>query len=70
MHQTFSNRSVSALASLCSGWRGATGPDNVATCNLVKKERKQSEEDEDEILCKLQRDDVSTSGVYMRMCGL
>lgn len=30
-------------------------------CKLVKKERKRSEEDEDEILSKLQRDDVSTS---------
>lgn len=50
--------------SLCSGWRGATDLHDSATspvCKLVKKERNVSEEDEDEILSKLQRDDVSTS---------
>lgn len=49
---------------LCSGWRGATDLHDSTTssvCKLVKKERKHSEEDEDEILSKLQRDDVSTS---------
>ncbi|XP_039978742.1 DNA-directed RNA polymerase III subunit RPC4 [Xiphias gladius] len=43
-----------------TGWRGATHLRDSTTspvCKLVKKERKHSEEDEDEILCKLQRDD-------------
>lgn len=48
----------------CSGWRGASDlhdSSSSTVCKLVKKERKESEEDEDEdeILCKLQRDDVS-----------
>ncbi|KAF3854092.1 hypothetical protein F7725_014780 [Dissostichus mawsoni] len=41
-------------------WRGATDLHASTTspaCKLVKKERKESEEDEDEILSKLQRDD-------------
>ncbi|XP_033467587.1 DNA-directed RNA polymerase III subunit RPC4 isoform X1 [Epinephelus lanceolatus] len=43
-----------------TGWRSATDLHDSATspvCKLVKKERKDSEEDEDEILSKLQRDD-------------
>ncbi|XP_037611212.1 DNA-directed RNA polymerase III subunit RPC4 [Sebastes umbrosus] len=43
-----------------TGWRGATDLHDSATspvCKLVKKERNVSEEDEDEILSKLQRDD-------------
>ncbi|XP_019938829.2 DNA-directed RNA polymerase III subunit RPC4 isoform X3 [Paralichthys olivaceus] len=43
-----------------TGWRGATNPCDSTTspvCKLVKKERNPSEEDEDEILSKLQRDD-------------
>ncbi|XP_042363187.1 DNA-directed RNA polymerase III subunit RPC4 isoform X2 [Plectropomus leopardus] len=43
-----------------SGWRGATDPHDSSTspvCKVVKKERTDSEEDEDEILSKLQRDD-------------
>lgn len=66
-HQRFGYRCTSSLTthtSLCSGWRGATDLHDSTTspvCNLVKKERKESEEDEDGILCKLQRDDVSTS---------
>ncbi|KAK1881803.1 DNA-directed RNA polymerase III subunit RPC4 [Dissostichus eleginoides] len=43
-----------------TGWRGATDLHASTTspaCKLVKKERKESEEDEDEILSKLQRDD-------------
>lgn len=48
----------------CSGWRGASDlhdSTSSAVCKLVKKERKELEADEDgdEILCKLQRDDVS-----------
>lgn len=52
------------MCSTCLGWRGtAELRDSTATpvCKLVKKERKHSEEDEDEILSKLQRDDVSAS---------
>ncbi|XP_028991113.1 DNA-directed RNA polymerase III subunit RPC4 isoform X2 [Betta splendens] len=43
-----------------TGWRGAADLHDAAassSCRLVKKERKRSEEDEDEILTKLQRDD-------------
>ncbi|KAG7226550.1 hypothetical protein INR49_003707 [Caranx melampygus] len=43
-----------------TGWRGAADLRDSTTapvCKLVKKERKHSEEDEDEILSKLQRDD-------------
>ncbi|XP_070847263.1 DNA-directed RNA polymerase III subunit RPC4 [Chaetodon trifascialis] len=43
-----------------TGWRGATDLHDSTTspvCKLVKKEKKDSEEDEDEILCKLKRDD-------------
>ncbi|XP_056285281.1 DNA-directed RNA polymerase III subunit RPC4 [Pseudoliparis swirei] len=43
-----------------AGWRGATElQDSTASpvCKLVKKERKDLEEDEEEILTKLQRDD-------------
>lgn len=43
-----------------TGWRGATDLQDSTTspvCKLVKKERKDSEEEEDEILNKLQRDD-------------
>uniref|UniRef100_UPI0037E923DD DNA-directed RNA polymerase III subunit RPC4 n=1 Tax=Semicossyphus pulcher TaxID=241346 RepID=UPI0037E923DD len=43
-----------------TGWRGAADPyDSTSSpvCKLVKKERTESEEDEDEILSKLQRDD-------------
>ncbi|XP_059179999.1 DNA-directed RNA polymerase III subunit RPC4 [Centropristis striata] len=43
-----------------TGWRGATELRDSTTspvCKLAKKERKDSEEDEDEILSKLQRDD-------------
>ncbi|XP_053269372.1 DNA-directed RNA polymerase III subunit RPC4 isoform X3 [Pleuronectes platessa] len=43
-----------------TGWRGATAPLDSTTspvCKLVKKEKKPSEEEEDEILSKLQRDD-------------
>ena len=55
--------SLIIITPLCSGWRGATDLHASTTspaCKLVKKERKESEEDEDEILSKLQRDDVST----------
>lgn len=53
--------------SMCpaAGWHGATDlQDSAASpvCKLLKKERKESEEeDEDEILRKLQRDNVSVS---------
>ncbi|XP_060950911.1 DNA-directed RNA polymerase III subunit RPC4 isoform X3 [Limanda limanda] len=43
-----------------TGWRGATALLDSTTspvCKLVKKEKKPSEEEEDEILSKLQRDD-------------
>ncbi|KAI3365327.1 hypothetical protein L3Q82_010417, partial [Scortum barcoo] len=43
-----------------TGWRGATDlhdSTNSPVCKLVKKERKESEDKEDEILSKLQRDD-------------
>ncbi|XP_062270059.1 DNA-directed RNA polymerase III subunit RPC4 isoform X3 [Platichthys flesus] len=43
-----------------TGWRGATAlldPTTSPVCKLVKKEKKPSEEEEDEILSKLQRDD-------------
>ncbi|XP_031729776.1 DNA-directed RNA polymerase III subunit RPC4 [Anarhichas minor] len=43
-----------------TGWRGATDLQDSTTspvCKLVKKERKDSEEEDDEILNKLQRDD-------------
>ncbi|KAG8008884.1 DNA-directed RNA polymerase III subunit RPC4 [Nibea albiflora] len=43
-----------------TGWRGATDLHDSTTspvCKLVKKEKKESKQDEDEILCKLQRDD-------------
>ncbi|KAM9336319.1 DNA-directed RNA polymerase III subunit RPC4 [Symphorus nematophorus] len=43
-----------------TGWRGAADMQDATSspvCKLVKKERKESEEDEDEILSKLQRDD-------------
>ncbi|XP_023274742.1 DNA-directed RNA polymerase III subunit RPC4-like isoform X1 [Seriola lalandi dorsalis] len=43
-----------------TGWRAAADKRDSTTppvCKLVKKERKDSEEDEDEILSKLQRDD-------------
>ncbi|XP_071318181.1 DNA-directed RNA polymerase III subunit RPC4 isoform X2 [Trachinotus anak] len=43
-----------------TGWRGAADLRDSTTppvCKLVKKERKHSEEDEDEMLSKLQRDD-------------
>lgn len=56
--------SFTVNVSLCSGWRGATDLHDSTTspvCKLVKKEKKDSEEDEDEILCKLKRDDVSSS---------
>ncbi|XP_031729774.1 DNA-directed RNA polymerase III subunit RPC4 isoform X2 [Anarrhichthys ocellatus] len=51
---------VHFLPCLCSGWRGATDLQDSTTspvCKLVKKERKDSEEEDDEILNKLQRDD-------------
>lgn len=48
---------------LCSGWRGGDtdlhSPSTSSMCKQVKKERKHSEDDE--ILSKLQRDDVSAS---------
>ncbi|KAK5851336.1 hypothetical protein PBY51_002139 [Eleginops maclovinus] len=43
-----------------TGWRGATdlhASTSSSACKLVKKEREKSEEEEDEILSKLQRDD-------------
>ncbi|KAM6964058.1 DNA-directed RNA polymerase III subunit RPC4 [Tautogolabrus adspersus] len=43
-----------------TGWRGAADPcDSTSSpvCKLVKKERTESEDDDDEILSKLQRDD-------------
>ncbi|XP_020506957.1 DNA-directed RNA polymerase III subunit RPC4 [Labrus bergylta] len=43
-----------------TGWRGAVDPyDSTSSpvCKLVKKERTESEDDDDEILSKLQRDD-------------
>lgn len=43
-----------------TGWRGAADlrEANTSTvCKVVKKEKKEPEEDENEILCKLQRDD-------------
>lgn len=50
---------------LPTGWHGATHLQESATspvCKLLKKERKETkEEEEDEILSKLQRDDVSAS---------
>lgn len=50
---------------LPTGWHGAAHLQEAATspvCKLLKKERKETkEEDEDEILSKLQRDDVSAS---------
>ncbi|XP_034427079.1 DNA-directed RNA polymerase III subunit RPC4 isoform X2 [Hippoglossus hippoglossus] len=51
---------LSSSSPLCSGWRGATALLDSTTspvCKLVKKEKKPSEEEEDEILSKLQRDD-------------
>lgn len=50
---------------LPTGWHGAAHLQEAASspvCKLLKKERKETkEEDEDEILSKLQRDDVSAS---------
>lgn len=53
---------TSLLLSVSTGWQGtAHVPDSsvVPEVNLVKKERKETKEDQDEIICKLQRDDVT-----------
>lgn len=71
-HQRFSYRCIPCLTSLCSGWRGTTDLHDSTTspvCKLVKKEMKESEEDEDEILSKLQRDNVSTSCKLLHLKG-
>lgn len=52
---------MSLLLSVSTGWQGTPHvPDSsvVPEVNLVKKERKETKEDQDEIICKLQRDDV------------
>lgn len=65
VHTEFQHHFSSHSQPLCSGWRGGTtdlhGSSTSSKCKLVKKERKHSEEDEDEILSKLQRDNVSDS---------
>lgn len=53
---------VSLLLSVSIGWQGTPHvPDSsiVPEVNLVNKERKEVKEDQDEIICKLQRDDVT-----------
>lgn len=74
-HQWFTYSCTSSLptyCSLCSGWRSAThlhDPTTPPVCDLVKKEWKESEDGEDEILSKLQRDDVSTSCYLLYVTG-
>lgn len=61
-HQRFSCSCNSS--SLCTGWCGAQhlhDPTTPPVYDLVKKDWKESKDCEDEILSKLQRDDVSIS---------
>lgn len=53
---------MSPLLSASTGWQGAPHVQDSSLfpeVNLVKKERKETKEDQDEIICKLQRDDVT-----------
>lgn len=53
---------MSLLFSVSTGWQctpHVPDPSVVPEVNLVKKERKETKEVQDEIICKLQRDDVT-----------
>lgn len=52
----------SLILSVCTGWQGIPHVQDssiIPVTNLVKKERKETREDQDEIISKLQRDDVT-----------
>lgn len=52
----------SLILSVCTGWRGIPHVQDssiIPVVNLVKKERKETREDQDEIISKLQKDDVT-----------